>query len=82
IGVGAVDLVVDAPDSHRDALVERLVREQQAAAAIGGAPQLHPEDRRCVPTGRVVPGAEQLDGVELKLEVDCRIVGPGASPPA
>ncbi|MSP55013.1 MAG: hypothetical protein EXR69_05330 [Myxococcales bacterium] len=66
-------LVVDAPLSHRDALLtierERLIW----AAGATGAPQLHPEDLRCVPDGTVSEADARLSGVVLTLGMACRI---------
>lgn len=73
VGTAGPTFVVDAPERHVAALAERLLRQQQAAAAIGGAPQLHPEDRRCVPTGEVTVGERSIAGVELVLVAPCRI---------
>lgn len=77
VGPGIPHLVVDDPQRHHDALVQREVARHAAAAAVGGAPQLHPEDLRCVPTGRVDVKRRTLAGVELETTVNCRIVGPG-----
>lgn len=68
-------LVVDDPDAHRDALLARERGRLGWAAAAGGVPQLHPEDLRCVPDGRVVEGDRQLSGITLELGMNCRVEG-------
>ncbi|MES2643992.1 MAG: hypothetical protein V4850_31170 [Myxococcota bacterium] len=69
----APTLVVDAPDQHRDALLERERTRLSWAAAATGAPQLHPEDLRCVPAGTVHVGDQRLSGVVLALDMSCRV---------
>jgi hypothetical protein len=71
--LGETQWVVDHPEQHFDALAERLVATQQAAASIV-APGVHPEDRRCVPTGAVLPSDPRISGVALALEVTCSVV--------
>ena len=44
-----------------------------AVAEVPAAPQLHPEDYRCVPTGGVAIGARTLEGVVLNLDLQCRV---------
>jgi hypothetical protein len=66
-------LEVDAPETHLQALLERRARSLVAAADVPEAPQLHPEDYRCVPTGEVGLGARTLQGVVLQLDLHCRV---------
>jgi hypothetical protein len=73
-------LYVDAPEKHLPALLERRARALSTVADRTGAPQLHPEDYRCVPTGGVTVGARTLEGVVLTLDVQCRVDGPPSPP--
>lgn len=66
-------LSVDDPTRHRDALLDRARAELTWAAAAAGAPQLHPEDLRCVPDGIVHAGDARLSGVVLTLGMTCRV---------
>lgn len=66
-------LSVDDPTRHRDPLLERARAELTWAAAAAGAPQLHPEDLRCVPDGTVQAGDARLSGVVLTLGMACRV---------
>lgn len=72
-------LAVDAPDQHRDALLERARTELAWAASATGAPQLHPEDLRCVPYGTVRVGDKRLSGVVLTLDLPCRVKADGVA---
>lgn len=77
--VGEATPIVDDPEAHYVELADRFVARQQAAAGVTG-PGLHPEDRRCVPTGEVTVVSASLAGVELALDVVCRIPTEGAGP--
>jgi len=66
-------LEIDHPESHLPALLERRARALRAVADTPDAPQLHPEDYRCVPTGHVGIGARTLEGVALQLDLTCRV---------
>jgi hypothetical protein len=70
--IGAAELRVDAPEASFDPLAVRFAADQARAASVAGA-QAHPEDRRCVPSGRVLVKRPRLSGVELELDVECRI---------
>ena len=70
-----VTLLLDAPESHRDALLKRAITAMNWSATAGGAPQLHPEDVRCVTHGAVEIGAARLSGLVLTLDMDCRVAG-------
>lgn len=70
-----VTLLLDAPESHRDALLKRALTTLTWSAAAGGAPQLQPEDVRCVTNGAVEVGAQRLSGLVLTLNMDCRVDG-------
>ncbi|MDP2309837.1 MAG: hypothetical protein Q8P18_27710 [Pseudomonadota bacterium] len=71
-------LAVDAPEQHRDALLARVRTGLAWAAAATGAPQVHPDDLRCVPDGGVTVGDRRLSGVVLTLDMPCRVEAAGA----
>jgi hypothetical protein len=77
--VGPYALRVDAPEASFGALVDAFAAEQARAASVSGA-QAHAEDRRCVPSGQVRVGRAQLAGVELSLDLECRILADGGPP--
>ena len=81
LSLGGPVLVVDAPEAHLPALLARRAEALQAVTAPM-APQLHPEDYRCVPTGQVRVGTRSLAGVVLDLGVDCRVQADTPEPPA
>lgn len=69
-------LSVDRPASH---LPELLRRASEPFAAMEGqalARQIRPQDRRCVPTGRVTSQASTYAGIWLEAELDCDVVPP------
>ncbi len=66
-------LEVDAPEAHLQALLGRRAAQLSAVAEVPNAPQLHPEDYRCVPTGIVSLGDRTLEGVVLTLDLQCRV---------
>lgn len=79
-----VTLLLDSSESHRDALLKRAITAMNWSATAGGAPQLHPEDVRCVTHGAVAVAARRLSGLVLTLDMDCRLAGPtsvGGAPP-
>lgn len=76
--LGPIAPRVSEPRGHFDALAERFVAAQTAARIQG--PGVHPEDRRCVPTGEVVQTEATLAAVGLALGVDCRIETPAEAP--
>lgn len=71
-------LAVVVDDRHRFAgeLLGRRAARLAVVADASAAPQLHPEDQRCTPTGEVTYGSRSLDGVELILGMSCRVLDP------
>ena len=69
---------VDDPSAHAGALWARHAERLARVSAAAGAPQLHPEDLRCVSQGEVSVQARSIKGVRLGLDLACRSVGPGA----
>lgn len=78
--LGEAILVVDDPHAHLGALLARRAARLAAVTATA-APQLHPEDQRCVPSGAVQLGGRTLAGVVLELELACRIDADAPAPP-
>jgi hypothetical protein len=74
VSMGGHTLVIDAPEAHLSALIDRRSATLTAVTAAGTAPQLHPEDYRCVPTGVVQVGVSSFAGVVLTLGLDCRVI--------
>jgi len=81
LSIGSYTLMVDAPEAHIEQLLKRRARTLQAVTPPL-APQLHPEDYRCVPTGEVKVGARSLAGVVLSLGQTCRVAIDEPEPPA
>lgn len=72
-------LTIDRPASH---LPELLRRASEPFAAMDGqtvAHQIRPQDRRCVPTGRVVAQVTTYAGIWLEADLDCDVIPPKAA---
>ena len=72
-------LVVDDLESYLPQLLAREAQRLSAAAEVTSAPQLHPDDYRCVATGEIRVLASTLSGIRLKAPLQCRVEEP--SPP-
>lgn len=68
---------VDDASSHTAALWARHAERLSRVSVAAAAPQLHPEDLRCVSHGDVSVRARSITGVQLGLDLSCRTVGPG-----
>jgi hypothetical protein len=68
---------IDDPSVHTAALWARHAERLDRVSVAGPAPQLHPEDLRCVSRGDVSVLSRSITGVRLGLDLSCRTVGPG-----
>ena len=73
-------LTVLRPQDHLPALLLRAQENLMAADAMTN-PSFHPEDRRCVPDGRVHISERLITGVELTTNLNCRIERVDEKPP-
>lgn len=78
-GLSDVHYSVADPQAHAGALWARHAASLQPVSAAAGAPQQHPEDLRCVSSGRVSVTDAGIAGVALALDVTCR-AGEDAAP--
>lgn len=63
---------IDDPGSHVGALWARHAAQLSRVSVSGGAPQLHPEDLRCISDGGVHVHSRRISGVRLGLDLSCR----------